>query len=68
MKTSESRLPKTESTNGDQEYTLKFTKSDADALMSCLDVTLKSAGLPAAQAVSLWCEKLRSAMTIAKEP
>lgn len=43
-------------------YRLEFTKGDADALMSCLDVTLKSAGLPACQSVTLWCDKVRAAM------
>ncbi len=46
-------------------YRLEFTKNDADALMSCLDVTLKSAGLPACQAVSIWADKLKAAMASA---
>jgi hypothetical protein len=62
MKTSECRLPKIDA-NGEQIYSVQFSKADADALMSCLDVTLKSAGLPAAQAVTLWCDKVRDAMS-----
>jgi len=72
MKT-ESRLPKIDTTNGDppiadRKFILEFTKADADALMSCLDVTLKAAGLPAAQSVNMWASKVRDAMSLADKP
>jgi len=68
MKTAESRLPKTDTLNGEPQFTITFTKADADALMSCLDVTLKAAGLPSAQAVNLWAAKVRDAMALANKP
>lgn len=61
MNKTDPRIPRVEA-NGSGEFTLSFTKADADALASCLDVTLKSAGLPAAQAVNLWMAKVQQAM------
>lgn len=54
--------PPVATANGDPTFTLTFTKADADALLACLDVTLKASGLPAAQSVTLWATKLRDAM------
>lgn len=48
--------------NGDAQFTLAFTKAEADALATICDVTLKASGLPAAQAVHLWMAKVQDAM------
>jgi len=57
------RTPPAPSTNGDPQFTLTFTKADADTLASLCDVALKAAGLPAAQAVECWMRKVRDAMS-----
>lgn len=44
-------------------FTLTFTKQDADALAAICDVALKAAGLPAAQSVNLWMRKIEVALT-----
>lgn len=75
MKT-ESRLPKAISPvptdNGVLDppvfYSLTFSKADADTLAALCDVALKAAGLPAAQAVNLWMDKVKDAMLATKGP
>ncbi len=67
MKTTESRFPKPPidaipATNGEPEFVLRFSKAEADVLASLCDVALKAAGLPAAQAVETWMQKVRVAM------
>lgn len=61
MNKTEPRIPRVEA-NGSGEFTLSFTKAEADTLASICDVALKAAGLPAANAVNLWMQKLQEAM------
>jgi len=66
MKIAEARLPKTDTpiipANSEPHFTLLFTKSEADVLVSCLDVTVKATGVQAIQAVALWLDKIKDAM------